>query len=187
MGKIYNSILAILVVCIGVLFFLLFKKNKVLSTVPSSFVGTAFPVAFFEPDSIINNFSFSKQRQKDLDNAVAKANEEIAKMNTEFELKNKEYEAIEPGDDKERVLMALQDLKALHESRKETAQQNIEMAKQKFQVELRKNIEDFLVHYNTPKRFSYIMINDPNIMYYKDSALNITSDIIVGLNEMYSK
>jgi outer membrane protein len=185
MGKFYNGILALLTLAVGVLFYLiLFKKEKIHNQKVMD-LGGSFPIAVFEPDSIINNYKFSTESQKKLEEGLAKANDEIGKLEVEYESKRQQYEAMPPSDEKEKALMALQELKQQNENKKEVAQQNLDLAKQKFQIELRKNIEDFIKKFNTPKRFSFIMVNEPGLIYYRDSMLDITKDIIDGLNKGY--
>jgi len=53
--------------------------------------------------------------------------------------------------------------------------------------EVKKKIEDYLKEYNKDKGFSYIMTNAPELIYLKDTAYNITSDLILGLNSQYKK
>ena len=53
-------------------------------------------------------------------------------------------------------------------------------------MEVRKKIEDFLATYNKDKAFAFIFSNDPGLMYYKDTAYDITGEIIKGLNEAYT-
>ena len=51
--------------------------------------------------------------------------------------------------------------------------------------EVKKKIEVFLEKYNKNKEFAYIFSSNSDLMYYKDTAYDITSDIIKGLNSEY--
>jgi outer membrane protein len=52
---------------------------------------------------------------------------------------------------------------------------------------MRKQIEDFLAEYNKEKGYAYIFSYEPGfIMYYRDSAYNVTGDVINGLNNKYT-
>ena len=51
--------------------------------------------------------------------------------------------------------------------------------------EVKKKIEEYLAAYNKDKKFAYIISNNPDLIYYKDTANDITADIIKGLNEAY--
>ena len=48
-------------------------------------------------------------------------------------------------------------------------------------------IQNFLKDFNKDGRYSYILSYEPGFMFYKDSTLNITSDVIKGLNQLYEK
>jgi outer membrane protein len=54
-------------------------------------------------------------------------------------------------------------------------------------VEFNDKIRSFLKDYNKTKRFSYIISNEPGFIFYRDSAYNITSDVVAGLNQVFSK
>jgi len=51
--------------------------------------------------------------------------------------------------------------------------------------EVKKKIETYLAEYNKNKQFAYILSSNPDLMYYKDTAYDITADIIKGLNSEY--
>jgi outer membrane protein len=51
--------------------------------------------------------------------------------------------------------------------------------------EVKKKIESFLAQYNKDKQFAYIFSSNPDLMYYKDTAYDITADIVKGLNAEY--
>jgi outer membrane protein len=53
--------------------------------------------------------------------------------------------------------------------------------------DVNKRIEAFLKDYNSDKRYSYILAYSPGTIYYKDSAFDITTDVLKGLNDGYKK
>ena len=53
--------------------------------------------------------------------------------------------------------------------------------------ELREEIETFLADYNKEKGYAYIFSYEPGmLLYFRDSALNITPDVLQGLNNKYN-
>jgi len=54
-------------------------------------------------------------------------------------------------------------------------------------VEFNDKIRNFLKEYNQNRKFSYIIANEPGFIFYRDSAFNITSDVIAGLNQIFAK
>ena len=53
------------------------------------------------------------------------------------------------------------------------------------QNEIKSKIETFLKEYNRTKDYSYIVSYEQGLFYYKDTAYNITADVVKGLNELY--
>ena len=55
-------------------------------------------------------------------------------------------------------------------------------------VDLKSNIENFLKGYSMQKGYEYISAtsSDDNVIYYKDSVRNITTDIVDQLNKNYN-
>ena len=54
------------------------------------------------------------------------------------------------------------------------------------QNEIKSKIEDFLKEYNQKSAYTYIVSYEPGLFYYKDSAYNITQNLIDGLNSQYT-
>ena len=53
------------------------------------------------------------------------------------------------------------------------------------QNDIKNKIEGFLKEYNKTKNFSYIISYEQGLFYFKDTAFNITTDVIRGLNQYY--
>ncbi len=53
--------------------------------------------------------------------------------------------------------------------------------------DVKTRIEDFLKEFNSRKGYSFILASDPGLFYYRDTAYNITRELITGLNQQYSK
>lgn len=53
------------------------------------------------------------------------------------------------------------------------------------QNDIKSKIETFLKEYNKSKHYSYIVSYEQGLFYYKDTAYNITADVVKGLNEFY--
>ena len=57
----------------------------------------------------------------------------------------------------------------------------------KMKEDILNRIQNFLKDYNRDGRYSYIFSYEPGFMFYKDSTLNITTDVISGLNIIYAE
>ena len=48
-------------------------------------------------------------------------------------------------------------------------------------------IQNYLKDYNKDGRYDYIFSYEPGFMFYKDTTLNVTNDVIKGLNNLYTQ
>jgi len=72
------------------------------------------------------------------------------------------------------------------QARKQSIDNELYNYNSKMKEDILNRIQNFLKEYNKDGRYSYIFSYEPGFMFYKDSTLNITPDVIVGLNKMDS-
>ena len=75
------------------------------------------------------------------------------------------------------------------EEQKKIMENNIAEDGLKTMEELRKKMNDYLEEYNKNAKYSFIFSYSAgmNVLFYKDSSYNITTDVIDGLNQSYKK
>ncbi|MFN2440012.1 MAG: OmpH family outer membrane protein, partial [Chitinophagaceae bacterium] len=86
--------------------------------------------------------------------------------------------------------MAQKDVMQMQQSmqnRKQALDQEYQDFYMRKMKDVKSRIEEFLKIYNAQKGFSYIFAYDPGLFYYRDTAFNITADVIKGLNDGYTK
>jgi len=179
-----NGILAAAIV---VLFFLHFTNASTPSTAVSVKNANA-QIAYFEIDSIQNNYEFFKEvkaalQSKDQQNTTtltALKNEYIAK----YQDLQKYGQSLSPVDVSNRQEELVKTEKNYAAKEQQFAAEMQEESYKRLQ-EVKKKIEEYLSAYNKDKKFAYIISNNPDLIYYKDTANDITADIIKGLNEAY--
>lgn len=182
----------VLLVLVGVLFYLHFSSNKK-TAAPAAIVADAAPagpfrIAYFDMDSIEANYDFLKNVKNEL---KAKETELSGQLNT---LKNK-YMG--------KVTKFQQEAQTMTQERQGTMQQDlmqeqkvIQNKEQAINSELQdesfkkmqgvnKAIEDFLKEFNKNKEYAYILGYQSGTIYYKDTRYNITDAVLKGLNESY--
>jgi outer membrane protein len=178
---IFNGILAVAVV---ILFILHFTSGN--APVKASATGGAgTKVAYFEIDSIQNSYEFFKEvksalQVKDMENA-----KQLAGLKNAFAAKYQELQKNGRYLSQAEVANSQQELAQLEKNYTNKEQQlSQELQEESFKrlQEVKKRIEQFLEKYNKNKDFAYIFSSNPDLMYYKDTAYDITSDIIQGLN-----
>jgi len=179
-----NGILAAAIV---VLFVLHFTNASTPSTAVSVKNANA-QIAYFEIDSIQNNYEFFKEvkaalQSKDQQNQTtlsALKNDYIAK----YQDLQKYGQSLSPVDVSNRQEELVKTEKNYAAKEQQFAAEMQEESYKRLQ-EVKKKIEEYLAAYNKDKKIAYIISNNPDLIYYKDTANDITADIIKGLNEAY--
>lgn len=182
---IINGVLAIAII---VLYFLHFKGTSVTQNKAALLKGN-MKIAYFEIDSIQNNYVFFQEVKAALQAKEQANSSQLTALRNEYNSKLQDFQ---------------KNAKTLTQSEQESRQQELMKIEKNFMaldqqltqglqvesnnrlMEVRKKIEDFLATYNKDKAFAFIFSNDPGLMYYKDTAYDITGEIIKGLNEAYT-
>lgn len=188
--KLINIVLALGIV---VLLFLQFKgADKKVETVQTSSAATSVKLGYVDLDSVQEKYLLYKEQMdlfekkkesadRDLNNAFQKIdNERIAFAKRGESITQAEYENFQRS-----YQGKMQNL----EEQKRVLENNIANEGMKTMESLKKTIDDYLVKYNKEKKYTYIFSYSSglNVLFYKDSATNITDEIVAGLNAEYSK
>jgi outer membrane protein len=182
----------ILLIAVGVLFYLFLTEKKNNSSVikSSTWIDTSKTptrIAYFEWDSIENQ-RFYKDMQAELN----RKNEEISKKKLAL---NQQYQSRLDFYNKKNMSQveseqAAQDMRGLEQTLRSEADkldQDLNDYVVRKKVEFNDKIRSFLKEYNQNKKFSYIIANEPGFIFYRDSAFNITADVVRGLNDIFLK
>ena len=151
---------------------------------------TELKIAYVEVDSIMTQYNFCKEKSADLEkkgNNIQKtlAQKQQALQNAAVKFQQdiqankytqQQAEAVQAGLQKQN-----NDLQALNQ--RLTAEFQAET--EKFNEELRKNIQDYLAQYNKDKKYSLIFSKQGDNLLYADKALDITNEVVAGLNKAY--
>jgi len=156
----------------------------------SSFANRDFRIAYFEMDSVAANFDLVKDLKNELTKKEDVINTEMTNRTKAIQQKYNYYQnQAQAGNLSEsQSEAASREMKTMDDEMKNRKQQldqdynNFMMTKQN---EIKTKIEDFLKEYNAAKKYSYIVSYEQGLFYYKDTAYNITMDVVKGLNEKY--
>ena len=178
---IFNGVLAVAVVILYILHF----TSGTTPIKASAAGGTGTKVAYFEIDSIQNSYEFFKEvksslQVKDMENA-----KELTALKNAFAAKYQDLQKNGRSLSQAEIGSRQQELAQLEKNYTNKEQQlSQELQEESFKrlQEVKKKIEVFLEKYNKNKEFAYIFSSNADLMYYKDTAYDITSDIIKGLN-----
>ncbi len=182
-----------LVAAVGVLFYLHFSSSSagnVAITGTKAVPAGSFKIAYFETDSIQTQFEYFKEVSGELQ-AKDQANAKIlGDMKSTFAAKYQELQKVASSLSQAELANKQQELMQMEKTfQGKEKMMSDEMQDEQFRKmqDVKKKIEDYLKEYNKDKGYSYILSSSPDLMYLKDTAYNITSDVIRGLNALYKK
>jgi outer membrane protein len=185
----------VLIVAVGILYYLHFSVSKKVSVnekssthnVPDTSTGKKIVMAYVELDSLNNNVSFIKKRKVELE-------AEQRTIANEYENSYRELTILRDNFLKKGNSITQQEAEAFQE-KLGLRQQEIEQVKQqktqrlaekgaRVLEDMQTKLKDFMNEYNVEKKYTLIFTTGTGLDYllYKDSTLNITSDIVKGLN-----
>ncbi|MCA6450238.1 MAG: OmpH family outer membrane protein [Chitinophagaceae bacterium] len=183
----------VLVVAVAVLFYLQFSSPAVdrVSTVGTKAVPAgSFKIAYFETDSIQNQFEYFKEVSSELQ-AKDQANARIlGDMKNTFAAKYQELQKVAASLSQAELASKQQELMQMEKTfQGKEKMMSDEMQDEQFRKmqDVKKKIEDYLKEYNKDKGYAFILSSSPDLMYLKDTVYNITPDVIRGLNALYKK
>ena len=193
-----SLILSIIAIALsGVLVFLKLKGNepaKQVSTTPAAAATPAdaasFKIAYFEMDSLQNNYQYFKDALSTLKSKEESMTNELASIEKSYQKKIAEWQ--QKGNnmsqaEAEAANREYQQMQQNYQSRKQQLDQSINDQANDTRKKIRERLEAYLKEYNKDKHFSYIFSDFPEGIFYKDSSYNITNELIRGLNESYKK
>jgi outer membrane protein len=187
------SILAL--VLVAVLFFLHFstpKKNPVTTKAAvSDSIGQEFRIAYFDIDSLQTHYEYFKDAFNQMKSKENQMSAELTNLENSYQRKIKEWQDKGPNmtqSEGEAAQREYGQMQQRFQRRKMELEQELEKHKVELMTDLRKKVEDYLKEYNSDRKYAYILSYEPGfILYYKDSAYDITGDLIAGLNSKYKK
>ena len=195
MKNILPVINIILVFLVGYLYYLHFsstKKASVERVQNRGGVGVkdGAKVAYIDLDSLQNNYTYYKKIKTEFEHRQAAANDEISGMqkkyqNRAMQLQQKGSTMTQP--EQEAAMQEINKMQQDLQSRKQSIDNDLYNYNSKMKEDILTRIQDYLKQYNKDGRYSYIFSYEPGFMFYKDSTLNITNDVISGLNDLYSE
>ncbi len=182
----------VLLALVGVLFYLHFAPaKKGAPKVEAKVVDTKnFKIAYFEMDSLEASFSMVKDVKSELARREEAINSELARLDKSYREKANMYQSQAATMSQVQSEMATRDMMQLQQTM-QTRKASLDQEYQDFYMrkmrDVKTKIEDFLKNYNAQKGYSYIFAYEPGLFYYRDTAYNITADVIKGLNDGYTK
>ena len=186
----------VLLFAVGYLFYSDFAVKKKVAAVSSSAKalrsadssGQHAGIAYVELDSLNENITYFKQRRKELEQQQKAIEADLANDYKGLEAKQNAFYQKNPNanpEDVQNLRLQLAQGQQEIENKKQTQMQLLQQKSFELMEFIQKNLKEFLADYNKEKKYQYILTSGSGIdlLIYKDSSLDITQDVIAGMNE----
>jgi outer membrane protein len=185
----------ILLLLVGFLYFDRFsssKKTTVINTQKckdsSTYHGNK--IAYIDLDSLQGSYEYYKLLKKDFERKQSASNNEISNLQKRYQSRAMQLQqkgATMNPQEQEAAMKEINQMQQDLQTKKQSLDNDLYNANSKMKEDILLKIQNFLKDYNKDGRYDYIFSYEPGFMFYKDSTLNITSDVISGLNDLYAK
>ncbi len=154
--------------------------------------ATAGKIAYIEVDTLTSQYEFCKEytllltkKSESYKATLNSKTQQLQKAVIEFQQKAQQggYTQEEGQKAQAKLQKQQEDLQKLQEQ----LAVKFEQEQEKYNKEMRDSIQSFLRDYNKSKGYSIILSKAGDNMLYADPALDITSDVVNGLNKRYKK
>lgn len=163
-----------------------FQKSGNIGKDSSSHHGNK--IAYLDIDSLQNNYEYYKKIKLEFDRRQAASNEEIAGMQKKYQNRAMQLQQKGPTMSQQEQENAMREINQMQQdlqTKKQSLDNELFNYNSKMKEDILSRIQNYLKIYNMDGRYDYILSYEPGFMFYKDSALNITRDVIKGLNDEY--
>mgnify|MGYP003541700753 CR=1 FL=1 len=185
----------ILVLAVGFLYYYDFSGKKteaVAAKLGNSYMGPDSngyrpPLAYVELDSLNENITYIKERRKELEAEMKKIeqDQEDGYRGLQAQKDNFLKKGAAITEEEAQIFQGkLIDQQQKIDSRKQELSQKLNEKSFGIMEDIQKKLKEFLTEYNKDKKYMYIFTTGTGLDYmvFKDSTLNITNDVIKGMN-----
>jgi len=153
--------------------------------------GNNFRMAYFNLDSLESRYEYFKDVLDQVKGKENDMNAELGNMEKGYQKKITEWQKKASTMTQAEGQQAQQEYAQMQQNyqmRKQALQESLMKHNEDLKADIRKKIEDFLKEYNKTKGYNYIISYESNsFIYIRDTANNITDELVAGLNAAYKK
>jgi len=197
MNKFATWLSILSLVLIGLLYYFHFthvdfaKFRFITRPADTSSKGNSFRMAYFEMDSVDQNYEYAKFIRENLRKKEEQLNMQLLEMKKGYqkqwdEWKKKRGPVLSQADN-DAMNSQYQGMLQEYNNKQKELQDEYESEKYKMYTDAHKKITEYLKEFNRDKGYNYIIADQINVFYYKDSLFNITQELVKGLNSKYEQ
>lgn len=149
-------------------------------------------IAYVELDSVIANFDMAKDKTTELEEKTKSSEAELASKSQAFDrdvrdFQNKVQKGLVTRATAAEMEQTLQQQQQTLLARRDEMAYNLNEESLVAQRQVLEYINSYLVEFNADRGYQYILAKQfPGPVLYSDTTLDVTSDVIAGLNAKYS-
>jgi len=175
-----------------ILFILHFSGNKKTETAanagPASANTATTRIAYVDIDSLESNSNYIKVKKDEFKKHQEAMNAELARAEQQMEadaadVQSKAQAGTLTKPDYEAAQKRLGQMQQSYVTRKQALTEQLMKEQDDFNKDLKARLDSFLVDYNKDKHYDYILSYGAGSVLYGNKDLNITADVIKGMNE----
>jgi outer membrane protein len=147
-------------------------------------------VAYIDLDSLQSNYTYYKKIKTEFERKQDAANNEITGMQKKYQTRAMQLQQKSATMNQQEQEAAMQEINKMQQdlqTKKQSIDNDLYNYNSKMKEDILTRIQNYLKEYNKDGKYSYIFSYEPGFMFYKDSTLNITPDVIAGLNNLYTE
>jgi len=196
MNRIATWLSVISLVLVGVLYYFHFTHQDLSHlSFRTQRVDTAtvepgqFKIAYFEMDSVDKNYEYAKYIRESLRKRESDLQAELHSLKLRYQKQwgDRQNKGVTSQAEADKMNQDYEQLMQQFNGEQKKLSDEFEGYKYNLYVQANKKISDFLKEFNKEKGYSYILVDQPTLFYYKDTAYNITRELIDGLNNLYKQ
>jgi outer membrane protein len=193
MNKVALGLSILSIVMASVLLYMQFSTGKKSGKAANEAVAKddprdEFRIAYFEMDSVENNYEYVKEIREILRKEEDDMNTKLRNRKSSYQREIAEWQKKGPNisqAESEQMNKRYQQMQVDFENEEAQLKDKLNSTGQKLLMDVNQKIAAYLKEYNKDKGYHYIITNEQSLIYYKDSAYNITQDLVTGLNALY--
>jgi len=196
MNRIATWLSVVSLVLVGLLYYFHFThvdlsklsfKTKRVDT--AAIVPGHFKIAYFEMDSVYKNYEYAIFIRESLKKRESELQAELHKVRLKYQRQwsERQNKGVTSQAEADKMNQEYEQMQVSFNAEQKQLNDEYETVKYNMYVDANKRISEFLKEFNKDKGYSYIIADQPNLFYYKDTLYNITQELIEGLNILYKE
>ena len=186
----------ILVVAVGILYYLHFKGNNTTSSEESTHVSTVLPlsnagIVFVNSDSLLDQYEYYRDKKVEFESAQAKVKAELKAQGDKLQQEVQDYQQQAGGMTEAQRAQKEEQLTGKQQQmmqRKDELLAKLDDEQSKSSEELYAKLNAYFKTHNKGRNFNYVLgfQKGGGILFANDS-LNITKEVVDGLNKDFKE